>query len=83
MTLYSYGTCLAHRRQPPVTKSNVIESFTNHGVEVTDGLKKRQNFLAFWGSAQLKDQQTHFGLVDVILLHFGQQHVDGQSCGRL
>jgi len=45
MTLYSYGTCLTHRRQPAATtcKSKVIESFTNHGVEGTDGLKKKTN----------------------------------------
>jgi len=48
MTVYSYGTCLTHRRHPPVTKSKVIESFTNHGVEVTDGLKKKgRAFLSF------------------------------------
>ena len=41
MALYSYGTCLTHRRQPSVTKSKVTESFTNHGVEATDGLKKK------------------------------------------
>ena len=47
MTLYNYGTCLTHRLQAPVTKSKVIESFTNHGVEVTDGLKKKKKGRTF------------------------------------
>jgi len=50
---------------------------------MTDGLKKRQGFLAFWGSTQLstdaynilKDQQTQFGFMDVILFYSGHQNV--------